>query len=86
MRFACRLRASSPHVPPSLLASQLPCPHGNRCPAHRAADVSGASTSIRFHVAHTSCWVKKYRVPGNDYYNNELTYCVSPSCCFLAYN
>ncbi|KAL4423141.1 hypothetical protein ABPG77_007794 [Micractinium sp. CCAP 211/92] len=42
-------------------------------------DVSGASTSIRFHVAHTSCWVKKYRVPGNDYYNNELTYCSSNS-------
>lgn len=40
-------------------------------------DVTGAKTSIRFHVAHTSCWVKKYRTAGNDYYTDELTYCVS---------
>lgn len=35
------------------------------------ADVASAATSIRFHVAHTSCFVKKYRKSGNSYSTDE---------------
>lgn len=71
LHTACRAASCSFVAHPAVRPTP-PC-HAPCC----AADVAGAGTSIRFHVAHTSCWVKKYRTAGNDYYTDELTYCVS---------
>ncbi len=41
------------------------------CPCTCNTDVASTATSIRFHVAHTSCFVKKYRKSGNSYNTDE---------------
>ena len=43
-----------------------------------SADVkAGRGPSVRFHVAHTSCFVAKYRKNTSPYYNDEIICCVS---------
>lgn len=43
------------------------------------ADVKATSgPSVRFHVAHTSCWVGKYRKAGSSYNTDEVQECSTP--------